>query len=130
MVNAIGESKYWDSTAIIIVWDDWGGFYDNEGSIPPLSFAGPGERVPAIIVSPYARAGYVSTTTYQFGSVLHYIEDNWDLGSLGTTDNATSIIDCFNYSQSPIPFQPISSSLDRSYFVREPHSYRPPDNDW
>ena len=55
-----GESNYWDSTAIIIVWDDWGGFYDNEGHALPLVYAGPGERVPAIIVSPYARPSYIS----------------------------------------------------------------------
>jgi phospholipase C len=129
VVNAIGQSSYWDSTAIIIVWDDWGGIYDNEGGAIS-GYGGPGERVPAIIVSPYAKAGYISTTTYQFGSILHYIENNWGLGSLGTTDNATSILDCFNYSQTPITFQPITSSLGKSYFLHEKHSYRPPDNDW
>ena len=130
VVNAIGESSYWDSTAIIIVWDDWGGFYDNEGGL--LSkYGGPGERVPALIVSPYARAGYVSRTTYQFGSILKFVENNWKLGSLGTTDvKVKSIIDCFNYKQSPIEFQPIPSSLNRSYFMHEKHSYRAPDNDW
>ncbi|MFZ0575382.1 MAG: alkaline phosphatase family protein [Candidatus Cybelea sp.] len=130
VVNAIGESSYWDSTAIIIVWDDWGGFYDNAGGALG-KYAGPGERVPAIIVSPYARAGYISTTTYQFGSILKYIEQNWKLGSLNTTDKSSkSIIDCFNYGQSPIQFQPISSSLGKSYFMHEKHSYRPPDTDW
>lgn len=129
VVNAIGESSYWNSTAIVIVWDDWGGFYDNDGA-PMASYGGPGERVPAIIVSPYAKAGYISKTIYQFGSILHYIEGNWNLGSLGTTDNATSIIDCFNYSQAPIPFVPITSSLGKKYFMHEKHSYRPPDTDW
>jgi phospholipase C len=130
VVNAIGESSYWDSTAIIIVWDDWGGFYDNEGGALN-KYGGPGERVPAIIVSPYARAGYISTTTYQFGSILKYIEQNWGLGSLNTTDSgSTSIIDCFNYNQSPTQFQPIQSTLGKSYFMHEKHSYRPPDSDW
>jgi phospholipase C len=129
VVNAIGESSYWDSTAIIIVWDDWGGFYDNKAATM-AQYGGPGERVPAIIVSPYAKAGYISTTTYQFGSILHYIENNWNLGSLGTTDNATSIVDCFDYSQTPIPFQPIASSLGKSYFTHEKHSHRAPDDDW
>ncbi|MBV9717805.1 MAG: hypothetical protein JOZ77_00675 [Candidatus Eremiobacteraeota bacterium] len=130
VVNAIGESQYWNSTAIIIVWDDWGGFYDNMGGTLD-KYGGPGERVPAIIVSPYAKAGYISTTTYQFGSILYYIEKNWNLGSLHTTDTGVnSIIDCFDYSQSPIPFQPIASSLGKSYFLHEKHSYRAPDNDW
>jgi hypothetical protein len=61
---------------------------------------------------------------------LHYIENNWGLKSLGTTDNTTSILDCFNYYQTPIPFTPISSSLGKSYFMNEKHSYRPPDTDW
>ena len=130
VVNAIGESSYWNSTAIIIVWDDWGGFYDNKGGALG-KYAGPGERVPAIIVSPYARAGHISKTTYQFGSILRYIEQNWDLGSLNTTDKTSnSIIDCFDYKQSPIQFQPIASSLSKSYFLHEKHSYRAPDTDW
>jgi len=130
VVNAIGKSAYWDSTAIVILWDDWGGFYDNEGA-DLAKYAGPGERVPAIIVSPYARAGYISPTVYQFGSILKYIEQNWNLGSLGTTDrNAASILNCFDYAQTPITFKPIPSSLDASHFMRERHSYRPPDDDW
>jgi phospholipase C len=130
VVNAVGESSYWNSTAIIIVWDDWGGLYDNMGG-KLKSYAGPGERVPALIVSPYARPGYISTTTYQFGSILKYIEGNWQLGSLNTTDKtSTSIIDSFNYKQSPIAFQPISSTLGPKYFLDEHHSYQPPDDDW
>lgn len=130
VVNAIGESSYWNSTAIIIVWDDWGGLYDSEGG-KLKKYAGPGERVPALIISPYAKAGYISKTTYQFGSILRYIENNWKLGSLKTTDSTSkSIIDCFNYKQSPIVFQPISSSLGPRYFLHERHSYVPPDTDW
>lgn len=130
VVNAVGESRYWNSTAIVIVWDDWGGLYDNEAGVLG-QYAGPGERVPAIVISPYALAGHISTTTYQFGSILKYIENNWHLGSLGTTDKtSTSIIDCFNYNQTPLQFQPISSSLGPSYFLHEKHSYRPPDDDW
>lgn len=130
LVNAIGESPYWDSTVIVIVWDDWGGFYDNKGGL--LSkFGGPGERVPALVISPYSRAGYISKTTYQFGSILKFVEKNWNLGTLGTTDvNVKSIIDCLNYKQTPIQFQPIQSSLGKSYFLHERHSYRAPDTDW
>jgi phospholipase C len=119
VVNAIGESGYWNSTAIIVVWDDWGGFYDN---LEPATenYGGLGLRVPAILISPYARPAYISTTQYEFGSILKYIENNWNLGSLGTSDQrATSIIDSFNYSQTPIPFQPIPSSHDKSFFLHE-----------
>jgi phospholipase C len=58
VVNAIGESSYWDSTAIIIVWDDWGGWYDNAPP-PQLDYRGLGVRVPCLIISPYAKQGYV-----------------------------------------------------------------------
>jgi len=119
VVNAIGESPYWNSTAIIIVWDDWGGFYDNVAP-PILNYGGLGLRVPALIVSPYARPGYISTTQYEFGSILKYVENNFGLGSLGTTDQrANSIIDSFNYNQTPIQFQPITSSHDKAYFMHQ-----------
>ncbi len=128
VVNAIGQSDYWQNTAIVIVWDDWGGLYDN---VRPkmIDYGGLGLRVPAIIVSPYARAGYISKTNYEFGSILRYIEENWNLGYLGTTDTrAKSIIDCFNYSQPPITFQKIPSSLSKEYFIHAKYS-GPPDTD-
>jgi len=130
VVNAIGESNYWNSTAIVVVWDDWGGLYDND---PPAqrTFGELGFRVPALIVSPYAKAGHISTTTYEFGSILRYIEENWNLGYLGTTDStANSLIDSFDYTQQPIQFQPIPSSFDRAYFLRQPPGLRPPDTDF
>lgn len=119
VVNAIGESGYWNSTAIVIVWDDWGGFYDNAAP-PIMNYGGLGLRVPAIVVSPYAKPGYISTTQYEFGSILKYIENNFNLGSLGSTDQrANSIIDCFDYNQTPIQFQPITSSHDKSWFMHQ-----------
>jgi phospholipase C len=130
VVNAIGESSYWNSTAIVIVWDDWGGLYDN---IAPaqLGYGGLGFRVPAIIVSPYAKPGYVSTTQYEFGSILKYIENNWHMPPLHRTDSrAVSIADCFDYSQSPIQFKSIPSKYPRSFFLHRPPSDRPPDTDW
>ncbi len=132
VVNAIGESRYWKSTAIVIVWDDWGGLYDNLGSLSPrkYGYGGLGPRVPAIIVSPYAKAGYVSPTEYEFGSIVRYVEDNWNLGSLGTTDQrAKSIVDCFDYSRKPIAFRPISSTHDEAYFLHRKPSYLPDDTD-
>jgi phospholipase C len=132
IVNAIGESRYWGSTAIVVVWDDWGGLYDNA---PPKQyrFGELGFRVPALIVSPYARAGHISKTHYEFASILRYVENNWKLGSLrslGTTDKrAASLIDCFNYKQQPIQFQPISSEQNKEFFMREKPS-GPPDDDF
>jgi phospholipase C len=136
VVNALGESTYWPSTAIIITWDDWGGFYDQ---VPPPFFdhwGGLGFRVPAIIVSPYAREavpskpGYISHTQYEFGSILRFVEDNWGLGQLGTTDaRAKSIVNSFDFTQPPRKFVQIPSSYPRSYFLNHPPSYRPVDTE-
>ncbi len=133
IVNAVGESSYWNSTAIVVLWDDWGGFYDN---VPPPFFdkwGGLGFRVPAIVISAYAPqptsgSTYVSHTQYEFGSILKFVEETFGLGSLGTTDvRATSISDCFNFAQSPRPFKPIPASYSRAYFLHQPPSYKPVD---
>jgi phospholipase C len=129
VVNAIGESPEWKSTAIVIVWDDWGGFYDPVNP-KQLDYGGLGFRVPALVVSPYAKHGYIAKTDYEFGSILKYIEDNWRLGRIGTSDKrATSIIDCFDYSQQPRKFVKISAKYPTSYFLNKPPSYLPVDTD-
>jgi phospholipase C len=128
VVNAVGKSKYWKSTAIIVVWDDWGGFYDH---VPPprLTFGGLGFRVPAIVVSAYARSGYVAHTRYEFGSILRFIEDNWKLGRLGTTDSrATSIAGVFRFSQKPRAYVPVKVAHSRDFFLSLPPSARPLDS--
>jgi phospholipase C len=113
VVNAIGQSSYWPSTVVIVVWDEWGGQYDN---VPPpqLDGQGLGPRIPMLIVSAYDRMtspsqpGYISHTQYEPGSILKFIEQNWNLGSLGTTDvRANSIVDSFDFTQQPRPFLPI-----------------------
>jgi phospholipase C len=136
IVNAIGESSYWPSTAIIIVWDDWGGFYDH---VPPPfvdKWGGLGFRVPMMVISPYAREtsssqpGYISHTQYEFGSIMKFIEGTWNLGSLGTTDErATSIVDSFDFTQHPRSFTSIPSSYSRVYFEHQRPSYRPVDTE-
>jgi phospholipase C len=135
VVNAIGESSYWPSTAIIVVWDDWGGEYDNIAP-PQLDGQGLGMRVPMLLVSAYAREtapgqpGYISHTPYEFGSILRFIEDNWSLGRLGTSDErAKSIIDCFDFGQAPRPFVPIASKYSKRYFERRPPSNLPVDTE-
>ena len=130
VVNAIGESQYWKSTAIVIVWDDWGGFYDH---VPPpqLDFEGLGFRVPMIVVSPYAKKGYVSHTQYEFGSLLKFVETTYGLPSLGTTDQrANNLTDAFNFSQKPRAFTPIkllNRTHTRTYFLTRPPSNEPVD---
>jgi phospholipase C len=119
VVNEIGQSKFWDTTAIFITWDDWGGWYDH---VPP-PITGPvsdGIRVPLIIVSPYVRAGYVSHVVHTTGSILHFTEEVFDLPSLGAAD-ATSddFSDAFNFSQAPRPFgTPIPSKYSKAQVMR------------
>ncbi len=129
VVNAVGESPYWKSTVIIVVWDDWGGFYDHVR--PPFfdNGGGLGFRVPMLVVSAYARKGYVAHTQYEFGSILKFVENNWDLGSLHTTDDrATSIIDCFDFNKART-FKRVPAKYSREYFERQPPSYRPVDTE-
>ena len=132
VVNSIGQSSYWNSTAIIIVWDDWGGFYDH---VPPpqLDYQGLGFRVPMIVVSPYAKKGYVDHTQYEFGSILKFVEQTFGLPSLGTTDvRAHNIVDAFNFTQKPRKFTkitPLNKNHDRAYFLRRPPSNMPVDSE-
>jgi phospholipase C len=106
VINAIGESNYWDSTAVVLLWDDWGGWYDPV-TPPQINYTSLGFRVPMVVVSPWARANTVAHTQYQFGSILKFIEETFGLGSLHTTDaTSNSIGDIFNFSQKPTAYVP------------------------
>ncbi len=136
IVNAIGESQYWNSTAVIVVWDDWGGFYDPVAPPKQDNEGGPGFRVPMIVVSPYVKTGsgsqggYVSHTIYEFGSILRFVEDTFGLGRLGTTDSTcTSMGDMFDLGQSPRTFKQIGSKYSKEYFLREKPSNYPVDTE-
>jgi phospholipase C len=119
VVNAIGKSKYWNSTAIFIVWDDWGGFYDHVTPTIYNSFE-LGFRVPLIVVSPYAKKGYVSHKQHEFGSILKFTEETFGVPSLGTTDRrADDLSDCFNFRQQPAPYKYIHAPYSRSYFLHQ-----------
>jgi phospholipase C len=128
VVNAVGQSKYWDSTAIVIFWDDYGGWYDPE---PPayVDSEGLGFRLPMIIISPYAKRGYVSHVHYEHGSILKFVEDQFGLGRLSASDKrATSPEkDCFDFKQPPRPFKAIPTVLGKDYFMHQPLDDRPPD---
>ncbi len=129
LVNAIGTSKYWKSCAIVVLWDDFGGFYDHVS--PPLydDQGGLGFRFPMIIISPYVQP-QVDDTQYETASVLRFIEDNWGLKTLGQEDaRATSIGNAFNYSQTPRPFQTIAAKYRASFFLHQKPSGLPPDTD-
>ncbi len=128
VVNAIGQSQYWDSTAIVVVWDDWGGWYD-DAPPPQLDFLGLGIRVGCIIISPYAK-NQVIHTQYEYGSILKFMEQTFGLASLGYSDaRANSISDSFDFTQSPRPFVPIQAKYPRSHFLHERPSLQPPDDE-
>ena len=129
VVNAVGQSKYWNSSAIVVLWDDWGGWYDD---VPPpqLDFRGLGLRVPCIIISPYAKAATVSHTRYESASTLKFIEELFSVPSLHHTDSrANSLSDSFNFTQKPLQFRKIRAKYPASYFLHERPSLIPPDNE-
>ncbi|MFP5208751.1 MAG: phospholipase C [Acidobacteriota bacterium] len=101
LVNALMESPYWKNTAIFISWDDYGGFYDHV--MPPQVDAfGFGPRVPTLVISPYAKPDYISHYTYEFSSILKFIEERWSLGHMTIRDHrADDMRDCFNFNQTP-----------------------------
>jgi len=102
VVNAIGNSQFWDSTAIFIVWDDWGGWYD---PVLPVyeDYDGLGYRIPLIVISPYAKAGYVTHVQYEMASVLRFAEDLWGTGQLAAADARANdpADDVFDFNQTP-----------------------------
>ncbi len=140
VVNSIGKSPYWNTSAIIILWDDWGGWYDNAAP-PQLDFRGLGIRVPCLIISPYAREtspshpGYVSHTQYEFGSILRFIEEVFNLPYIGpsnkgyTDERAATLDDSFDFTQKPRPFVPVQTKYPRSHFIHEPPSNQPVDTE-
>jgi phospholipase C len=111
VVNAIGKSKYWASTAIFITWDDWGGWYDHVA--PPIeSPYSLGFRVPLVIVSPYAKRGYVSKQQHDFGSILVFVEKTFGIpkGALHSSDRRSDdLMDAFDFTQKPRKFEPIKA---------------------
>ena len=76
LINSVMHSRDWRSTAIFVTWDDWGGFYDNVAP-PKVDGQGYGLRVPGLVISPYARKGYIDHQTLSFDAYLKFIEDDF-----------------------------------------------------
>jgi phospholipase C len=129
LVNAVGKSSFWDSTAIFVFWDDWGGLYDHVAP-PYKDFDGLGFRVPMIILSPYAKQNYVSHVQYETSSILTFTEDQFGLARLAKADARASSpeADAFDFAQSPRPFVPIKTKHGTDFFLAQPEDHRPPDD--
>jgi phospholipase C len=103
IVNQIMRSRYWKNTAIFVTWDDFGGFYDHV--VPPhYDEMGLGPRVPLVIISPWAKKGYVDSTEYEFSSVLKFIETVHGIGCMTERDcGAHDLMNAFDFDQSTKP---------------------------
>jgi len=146
IINSIGESQcknpdgtsYWNSTAIFVTWDDWGGWYDHE---PPTLLSAPnqgsgdyeyGFRVPLLVISAYTPAGYVDNLRYDFGSIHRFIEQNFGMqeGVLTFADaRATNdLTTFFNWNQQPRAYQHINAPLDANFFINDKSPVEPLDD--
>jgi phospholipase C len=132
LVNAVMEGPQWGTTAIFLAWDDWGGFYDHV-SPPAVDVNGYGIRVPAMVISPYARRGYVDHQLLSFDAYLKFIEDVFlggqrlDPATDGRPDPRTTVresvpglgnlLDDFDFTQTPAPpmVLPPGNSLAQDY---------------
>jgi phospholipase C len=143
IVNTIGAATacdhgagYWSDTAIVITWDDWGGWYDH---IAPSVLSSPqggyqyGFRVPLIVASAYTPKAYVNNVRHDFGSILRFIEAAFDIpeGSLGFADQRANgdLTDFFDFRQPLRKFQSISAPLNADFFINDSTPPEPPDND-
>jgi phospholipase C len=144
IVNAVGNStcknadgsSYWDSTAILITWDDWGGWYDHE---PPTVLPSPegayqyGFRVPFLFVSAYTPPGLISNARYDFGSILRTIERNFGIqeGALTFADHraANNLSAFYDFTLTPRTFTAIPSTRHATDFIHDKRKPTAPDDD-
>jgi len=131
LVNTVGESKFWDTTAIFIQWDDWGGLYD---PVAPeyKDRDSLGFRVPLIMLSPYVKHDHVSHVHYETASVLRFAEDLFGLPQMAPADRraASPAADCFDFNQSRARFVPIKAPYPPKFFMHQfPDDYLIPDSE-
>ena len=101
-INSVMQGPDWPSTAIFLTWDDFGGFYDHVAP-PSIDKFGLGPRVPLLIISPFARRGYISHTLYEFSSFLKFVETRFHLPALTDRDKlANDMLDAFDFGQKPL----------------------------
>lgn len=107
IVNVVGTSAYWPSASIFVTWDDYGGFFDH---VPPpeVDSFGYGFRVPCLVISPYAKAGFIDSTVNDHTSILKFVETRYGLSPLSTRDaKANGLLEAFDFTQTPRSFTSI-----------------------
>lgn len=105
LISALMTSSYWNNSMFILTYDDWGGWYDH---VPPpqVDSSGYGFRVPALIISPYAKSGYIDHTQYDFTSILATIESLFGVSALrpnGRDGSANPLWNAFDFNAGPNP---------------------------
>ena len=118
VVNGLMRSPSWKHTAIFVTWDEWGGFYDHV--LPPVvDSIGLGFRVPMLVISPYAKKGYVDDARGEFSTPLKFISDNWGLSYLTqrirNTHNFEHVFDFHKKPRDPDPLAPASDCEGTPY---------------
>jgi phospholipase C len=143
VVNAIGASTdcdngdgYWNDTAILVTWDDWGGWYDH---VPPTILPEPqgdyqyGFRVPLLFISAFTPAGYINNDDQDFGSMLRFVEHNFGIqeGALQFADKRASgdLHKFYNLSAAPRSFTQIKTTKTAAFFLNDTRHPTPPDDD-
>jgi phospholipase C len=97
LIEAVKTSPFWERSAVIVTYDDFGGWYDHLAP-PPVDRWGPGGRVPAIVISPWARQAHIDSTPYDHTSILKFIEWRWGLAPLATRDAlAWNLLPAFDF---------------------------------
>jgi phospholipase C len=137
IVNAIGTScGYWTNTAILVTWDDWGGWYDHEA--PTILPAPQGDyqygfRVPFLFVSAYTPAGYIDNNRHDFGSILRFAEKNFGIreGALNFADARSSddLSTFYDFASTPRSFMSINARLSARDFLNDKRPPKEPDTD-
>jgi phospholipase C len=135
VVNALGTSQYWNQCAVIVVWDDWGGWYDhvafrhpNSNAVDPYEY---GFRVPLLAIGPFAKSNWVDHTDRDFAAIPHFIEDVYGLGSLGALDAQTDdLFTMFNFGGAARKFSPIpTGNVTIKGLINRPPDLTPVDSD-
>jgi phospholipase C len=118
MLNALMNGPDWSSSAVFLTWDDFGGYYDH---VPPqqIDGYGLGFRVPLLVISPFAKKGFIDSTQYEFSSMLRFSEDMLGLAQLTNRDKgANNMLNAFDFTQnarSPFILQQRTCAIGSTY---------------